>query len=81
MARVLSPHVNKVFMVGKNTLEGPEAYQAMRCSQRLMMPENAELVPEIQEFRTPQGSMESSELVLTDGRILSNIGLIIFSTG
>jgi hypothetical protein len=81
MARDLAPHVNKVYMVGKNVLSGPESYQAMRRSQRLMMPDNAQLVPEIQEFRTPKGSMEASEIVLTDGTVLSNIGLIIFSTG
>jgi hypothetical protein len=81
MARDLAPHVSKVYMVGKNVLSGPESYQAMRRSQRLMMPENAELVPEIREFRCPQGTMEASDIELTDGRVLSNIGLIVFSTG
>jgi len=46
-----------------------------------MMPNNTELVPEVQQFRTTNGTREAGELLWTDERVLSNIGLIIFATG
>ncbi|ORY32264.1 hypothetical protein BCR39DRAFT_587004 [Naematelia encephala] len=82
IARDLSPHTRKIYMVGRNRIAGPEGYRQMRRLQRHLLPPNAENVPEIKRFRPPSdGGIEGGQVELTDGRVISGIGAVIFATG
>jgi hypothetical protein len=83
ISRDLAPHVPKIYMVGKNEIEGPPGYQQMRKMQRYLLPENGEQIPEIRRFYPPEGAntLEDAKIELTDGRIISGVGSIIFATG
>ncbi|WWC67381.1 uncharacterized protein I206_101289 [Kwoniella pini CBS 10737] len=83
IARDLDPYVEKTYMVGRNKLRGPVAYQKQRRMQRFMVPEKAEPVSEIHRFIPPtEGqSIDEAEIELTDGRILKGLSEVIFATG
>lgn len=79
-----SPHVKKVYQVTRNSFYGPDQYKKQRAMQRLFLPANGEHVSEIDEFLPPEegdANIESGKVRLTDGRVLTDIGSIIFSTG
>jgi hypothetical protein len=79
----LSPHVSKIYIVGKNTLRGPEGYKSMRRFQRYILPKNAEQLPEISGFDVPIPGQDIKEarVILCDGRVVTGIDRIIFATG
>ncbi|WWC97645.1 hypothetical protein V866_004529 [Kwoniella sp. B9012] len=83
IARDLDPYVEKTYLVGRNKLRGPPAYQRQRKLQRFMVPEKGESVAEIQRFVPPNPGqpIEEAEVELTDGRILKGISEVIFATG
>ncbi|WVQ82943.1 hypothetical protein IAT38_005079 [Cryptococcus sp. DSM 104549] len=79
----LAAYAKKIFLVGRNTIRGPQGYQEMRRMQRHLKPDNAEQVPEIKRFFPPSPGQSISEgrIELTDGRVLTGIDEIIFATG
>ncbi|WWD22598.1 hypothetical protein CI109_107091 [Kwoniella shandongensis] len=83
IARDLSPHVNKLYLVGKNVLRGPVAYQQQRRMQRYLVPDNSEKVAEIKRFvpLKPGQALSEGTIELTDGRTLTGVDEIIFATG
>ncbi|GFZ50283.1 hypothetical protein JCM24511_08039 [Saitozyma sp. JCM 24511] len=83
IAQDLSPHVKKIYMVGKNEIVGPEGYQIMRRGQRRWLPSNAEALPEITSFEDPESAegMDKGVITLSDGRVVTGIDSIIFATG
>lgn len=83
MARDLEEHVSKVYMVGRKPETGPDAYKSLRNWQRRLLPKNGELVDEIKRFipPAPGAPIEEGQIELVDGRIITNISLIIFATG
>jgi hypothetical protein len=87
IARDLSPHVNKLYMVGREIKrDSPKGYQVMRRMQRFTLPSNAEQVREIDHFVQPsedagEADISRGRVVLKDGRVLSGIDHVIFATG
>ncbi|OCF72394.1 dimethylaniline monooxygenase [Kwoniella mangroviensis CBS 8886] len=83
IARDLDPYVEKTYLVGRNKLRGPPAYQRQRKLQRFMVSEKGESVAEIQRFVPPNPGqpIEEAEVELKDGRILKGISEVIFATG
>ncbi|KAK8844850.1 hypothetical protein IAR55_006700 [Kwoniella newhampshirensis] len=83
IARDLASHANKLYLVGKNVLRGPTAYQQQRRLQRALVPENSERVAEIKRFLPLKSGQTLSEgtIELTDGRLLTGIDEVIFATG
>lgn len=83
IARDLNPHAKKIYMVGRAALRGPDGYKTMRERQRLMLPSNGEAVAEIRRFipPSPGSAIEDGVVELVDGRRLTGISGVIFSTG
>ncbi|WRT63141.1 uncharacterized protein IL334_000044 [Kwoniella shivajii] len=83
IARDIDPFVKRTYMVGRNKLRGPPAYQKQRKMQRFMLPQKAEAVSEIHRFLPPKlgQPIREAEVELSDGRILKGIDEVIFATG
>ncbi|TYJ53790.1 hypothetical protein B9479_005550 [Cryptococcus floricola] len=83
ISKDLSPHTSKLYLVGRNVLRGPKAYREQRKMQRQFVLPNAEQVPEIKRFLPPPAGkgIEEAEIELTDGRIITGVDGIIFTTG
>ncbi|WVQ72197.1 hypothetical protein IAR50_001743 [Cryptococcus sp. DSM 104548] len=83
ISKDLSPHTSKLYLVGRNVLRGPKAYREQRKMQRQFVLPNAEQVPEIKRFLPPKtgAGIEEGEIELTDGRIITGVDGIIFTTG
>ncbi|KAK4686806.1 hypothetical protein P7C73_g3316, partial [Tremellales sp. Uapishka_1] len=83
IGRDLDRHVKKIYQVTRDTVVGPEDYLQFREKQKALLPENGEIVPEIKRFLPPPPGVVISQgrIELTDGRVLSGIDAVIFSTG
>lgn len=81
--RDLDGKAEKVYVVGTTIQKGPEGYRHMREKQRQMLPQGAELIPEIKRFvpPAPGSAIEDAEIELVDGRVITGLSGVIFSTG
>lgn len=78
----LIDHARKVYLIGKDKIEGPDQHLRQRQLQRHLIPPKALHLGEIRRFHQPSSSrIEDGTIELTSGERMTGVNTIIFASG